>query len=348
MTRRKTMAFAGFVLFCCFISPSYSQVQNPDSVVTPLEPYDPFGPENSPDHNGRGSGGVLTPSPYECIAQSAFTKISADYNGVQFMLDSPLQFAPGLSWSIDQGEIYSVLFKARSSGWKSPYYDKVLKETANSYWFPFEIAFDYSFDDKKLLAYTIKINLESYTRSLGMAGIGFVVSNWNTTLARDIAMDRKYDIELTLVQVAGGYIMPLSPKTGGVNIAFGGTVDLLGPKVLGYNSEDNTFYGAKIGSIGWMSGFGWNALSVLNLSLYVGGEWSFSSGLLKTAADKHIRADIGRNTLYFGIQLTARYFNIVGGIQKEQEYLDDLDIMKTERNLHYYFGVNYYWPRRDR
>jgi hypothetical protein len=345
MRRRMTIAFTDIVILCCFISLSHSQVQNPDSTDAAQEIYDPFGPENSPDHNGRGSGGVITPSPYESIVQSAYTKISADYNSVQFMLDSPLQISPGLAWSTYQKDIYSILFKARSSGFVTTEYDPVLKNKVKRYRLPFEIAGDYSLNEKELLAYKFKINWESYTRSIGMAGLGVVVSNWNATLARDKAMDRTYDIELTWMQIVGGYIMPLSPKVGGVNIAIGGAVDLLGPKVLIYNSDENKFYGAKIGSIGWVVGFGWNMLSMLNLSFYAGGEWSFSSGLVKTPAEKHIRADVGRNTLYSGVQFTGRYFNITGGIQKEQEYLDYLKIVKSEKNLRYYFGVNYYLRR---
>lgn len=45
---------------CCVVSLSYTQEHAPQIADTSLNGqsvYDPFGPENSPDHNGRGSGG---------------------------------------------------------------------------------------------------------------------------------------------------------------------------------------------------------------------------------------------------------------------------------------------------
>lgn len=139
--------------------------------------------------------------------------------------------------------------------------------------------------------------------------------------------------------------MPLSPRVGGVNIAICTAIDLLGFKHQNYTSEDKKFWGLKIGSIGWLAGVGWNAFSLFNLSLYVGGEWSFSTGGLVLQNSKTVRADIGRNTLFLGIQGTGRYFNLVGGIQKEWESLDYQKTVDSENSLRYYLGFDYYIRR---
>jgi hypothetical protein len=337
---------AGFL--GCLVSFSYSQESSPqvtDSSQNVQSVYDPFGPENSPDHNGRGSGGVVTPSPYENVIQTYYTRISADYNGIQYLLDSPWQFSPGISWSSYQSEIFGILFKVRCSGFPKPYYDRVLEDTIPRYRLSFEASGDYSLNDRDFRAFKFYLHGLTYPKSLGMAGIGVLVSNYNIMVARDLPMNRKWDFEVTWIQVAGGYIMPLSPNVGGVNIALCGALDLLGAKHLIYNQERKKFYGAKIGSIGWLVGMGWNAFSLLNLSLYVGGEWSFSTGILKSPTSKYLRADIGRNTLFFGMQATGRYMNLVGGIQKEWEYLDYQKTIDSEKSLRYYLGANYYLRR---
>jgi hypothetical protein len=348
MNLRKTCFIICTVFLFSFISVSYSHdraSQGADSVQNGPSIYDPFGPENSPDHNGRGSGGVLTPSPYEDIIQTYYTRISADYNGVQYMLDCPLQFSTGISSASYQTAFYGILFKVRSTGFKKSQYDPVLETTIPNYWFPFEASFDYSLDDTCFQAFKVRLHLESYPKSLGMAGIGVLVSEWNLLLARDLPMDRKWDIEFTWIQVAGGYIMPLSPRVGGVNVAICGAVDLLGFKHQNYNSDAKKFYGLKMGSIGWLAGVGWNAFSLFNISLYVGGEWSFSTGGLDFKTAKPVRADIGRNTLFLGLQGTGHYINIIGGIQKEWESLDYQKTVVSEKGLRYYLGVNYYIRR---
>jgi hypothetical protein len=347
MRQRKIsiLIFAG--ILCCVISFSYAQEPEPlvaDSVQNGQPVYDPFGPENSPDHNGKGSGGVVTPSPYEDIIQTYYTRISADYNGIQYMLDCPWQFSPGLSWS-SQTDLFGILFKVRSTGLKNTQYDPVLEDTIPRYRLPFEVSIDYSLNEKDLQAFKFRLHWESYPKSLGMAGVGVLVSDWNLMVARDLLMNRKWDTEITWIQVAGGYIMPLSPTVGGVNIAICGSVELLGAKYQIYNSDGKEFYGAKIGSIGWLLGAGWNALSFLNISVYVGGEWSFSTGALELPTSKIVRADIGRNTLYFGMQFIGRYINLIGGIQKEWENLNYQKMDDSERGLRYYLGANYYIRR---
>jgi hypothetical protein len=336
----------GFVIFT--ISHIHSQEpisQANDTLKVGQSLYDPFGPENSPDHTGRGSGGVVTPSPYEDIIQTYYTRIGADYTGIQFMFDSPWQFAPGISWPSDQSDIFGILFKVRSYGFRKLYYNPVLEDTVPYYRLPFELSADYSLDEKDLRAFQFRIHLKTTPRGLGMAGIGVLVSNWNLMVARDLPMDRRWDIELTWVQVAGGYIMPLSPKVGGLNFALCGAVDLIGAKHLKYRSDSGKFYGTKIGSAGWLAGIGWNAVSLLNLSVYVGGEWGFSTGALELPASKILRADIGRSTLYLGVQITGRYFNLTGGAQKEWEYLDFQKTVKSEKGIRYYLGANYYLRR---
>ena len=304
--------------------------------------YDPFGPENSPDHNGRGSGGVVTPSPYEDITQTYYTRINSDYQGIQFMFDCPLQFSTGVSWSSYEDDIFGILFKVRSTGLKELQYNPSVEDSVPYYRIPFEASLDYSLNDKNLRAFKFRLHAGTGQKSLGMAGIGVLVSDWNLMVARDRLMNRRLDIELTWRQVAGGYIMPLSPSVGGVNVAICGAVDLFGAKYQGFISDRTKFYGLKVGSVGWLAGLGWNAISLMNLSLYAGGEWSFSTGSLVTPSEKIVRADIGRNTLSFGLQGTARYFNLIGGIQKEWEYLDFQKSVVSEKSLRYYLGANYY------
>jgi hypothetical protein len=345
MGQRKIDIVIYMAFFCCFNTFSYSQVPPADTSQTGQEVYDPFGPENAPDHNGRGSGGVVTPSPYEDIIQSYYTCISADYSGIQFMLDCPWQFSPGIGWASYQTDIYGILFKVRSSGIKISEYDRILEDTVPYYRLPFEVSFDYSVNDTSFKAFKVRLHWETYTKSLGMAGIGVLVSEWNLMVARDLPMERQWDVELTWIQVAGGYIMPLSPRVGGVNFALCGAVDLLGLKYQLYNSDKKKFYGLKLGSAGWLAGVGWNAVSWFNLSLYVGGEWSFSSGGVELLTSKIVRADVGRSTLFLGVQGTGRYFNLVGGIQKEWDSLDYQKIVEAQKGLRYYLGFNYYVRR---
>jgi hypothetical protein len=346
MTRISSKSvLACVIVLSAFASSSYPQEPPADTMKTGEAVYDPFGPENSPDHNGRGSGGVVTPSPYEDVVQTTFTRISADYTGIQYMLDCPWQFAAGVSWASYQTEIYGILFKLRSTGIKNSKYDPVLEDNVPYYRLSFETSFDYSVNDSIFQAFKIRLHWETYTKSLGMAGIGVITSEWNLMVARDLPMNRKWDIELTWMQVSGGYIMPLSPRLGGVNIAAGGAADLLGFKHQFYQSDSKQFYGLKIGSVGWMAGIGWNVVSLFNISLYVGGEWSFSTGGLKLPTAKIVRADVSRSTLFLGIQGTGRYFNMIGGIQKEWDTLDYQNIIESEKGLRYYLGMNYYLRR---
>jgi hypothetical protein len=346
---KRNISVLSSIVFSCLIftfslfNTSISQVTDTTKNIQPI--YDPFGPENSPDHSGQGSGGVLTPSPYEDIIQTYYTRISADYTGVQYMLDCPLQLALGISWAAYENDIYGLLFKARSTGFKNVEYNQVLERNVPYYILPIEASFDYSVNDKIFQALKLRLNWISYTKSLGMAGIGVLVSKGNLMVGRELPMNRKWEAELTWIQVSGGYIMPLSPRIGGVNAAICAAVDLVGFKYQDYHTIDKKFYGLKVGSIGWLAGVGWNAFTLFNLSLYVGGEWGFSTGALVMSKSHAVLADISRNTLFLGLQGTGRYLNVVGGIQKEWESLDYQKSIHSEKSLRYYFGFNYYIRR---
>jgi hypothetical protein len=336
-----------FVLMWCGTDRSIAQhLIPPDTSDTTEQPvYDPFGPENSPDHNGQGSGGVITPSPYENLMQTYYTRISSDYYGVQYMLDSPWQIALGHGWASYQEHKAGILFKMRSSGLREEQYDPIREEYVPLYRGSFEGSFDRPLRENKFRAFKFRFHFLSEPKGLSMAGIGVLVSRWNLMLAADHSMDRRLDVEATWIQVAGGYVMPLSPNKGGVNIAICGGVDLLGVKYETYYSDRGDFVGTKVGSIGWLLGVGWNASTLVNLSAYVGGEWSFSTGGLGLPTDKIVRSDIARNTLYFGLQATGRWFNLVAGTQKEWEYLDFQKIVLSDKGLRYYVGANFYFRR---
>jgi hypothetical protein len=122
-------------------------------------------------------------------------------------------------------------------------------------------------------------------------------------------------------------------------------VDLLGIKYQSFYTDRGRFFGAKLGSVGWLAGAGWNANSLVNLSVYVGGEWSFSMGGVRLSTEKTVRGDISRNTLFLGLQATGRWVNITGGVQKEWEYLDYLKLVTSEKAIRYYLGVNVYLGR---
>ncbi|HXG01301.1 MAG TPA: hypothetical protein VNL69_10945 [Bacteroidota bacterium] len=323
--------------------PTYSHTA--DTLSAPPNIYDPFGPENSPDHMGQGSGGVITPSPYENLTQAYYTRISSDYYGVQYMLRSSWQVSTGTGWSSYVDDIFGILFKVRTSGFERFEYDLVTEQNVPIYSWSFEGSFEYALNERNLRAFKVRVNVLTTPKSLGMAGVGLLLSDGNLTVARDRLMNREWDAELTWKHISGGYVMPLSPNIGGVNIAICAAIDLLGVKYQRFLSNRSQFYGTKVGSIGWLLGAGWNALSFVNLGLYVGGEWGFCSGGLVLPTKKIVRADIARNTLYLGVQATGQFFNVVGGIQKEWEYLDFQKTVASEKMIRYYLGANYYFRR---
>lgn len=316
-----------------------------DSVRTEHTPYDPFGPENSPDHSGQGSGGVITPSPHENLVQTYFTRINADYFGVQHMLDSPWQISTGVGWSAYQTHRFGILFKSRTSGFREFEFDPIREEDVPYYLFPFELSFDHPTRENKFRAVKFRVHGITKPKGLSMAGIGVLVSRWNLLVATDRSIDRKLELEATWIQIAGGYIMPLSPKEGGVNLAVCGAVDLVGTKYQSYYSDRGRFIGAKVGSIGWLVDVGWNVNKLVNLAGYVGGEWNFSTGALILPSKKIVFSDISRTSIYCGIQATGRWFNLTGGVQKEWEYLDFQSTEHSDKALRYYLGVNVYFRR---
>ena len=329
------------------LSPQIRAQQNtgiPDTAQH-APPYDPFGPENSPDHSGQGSGGVLTPSPFENITQTYFTRVNADYYGVQYMLDSPLQIALGSDWTAYQTNNFGFLLKLRTSGFQDLRYDTLREEGVPYYLFSSEGSFDYPYKENALRAFKLRVHGRTEAKGLNMPGVGGILSTWNFMVASDRPMGRKLDAEATWLQIAGGYIMPLSPRHWGVNLALAGAVDLLGAKYQTYYADVGRFLGGKIGSIGWVGGVGWNVNDIFNLAGYVGAEWGFSTGALIQSNNRIVLSDISRTTLYFGIQATGRWFNIIAGVQKEMEYINFQDTDNADRALRYYLGASLYFRR---
>lgn len=228
---------------------------------------------------------------------------------------------------------------------KESKYDPIREEYVPYYHWSLEGSFERPLRENNFRAFKFRTHWMTEPKGLSMAGIGVLVARGNLTVAGDRSMDRRLEIEATWIQVAGGYIMPLSPNTGGVNIALCGAVDLLGPKYQAYYSDRGEFVGAKIGSVGWLLDVGWNANALVNLAGYIGGEWSFSTGGLGLPAKKIVFSDISRTTIYFGVQATGRWFNIIGGIQKEWEYLDFQNTESSNKGLRYYLGANFYLRR---
>jgi hypothetical protein len=318
---------------------------SPDTSSSKEALFDPFGPENAPDHTGQGSGGVVTPTPNENTIQTHFTRLNADYYGIQYMLDSPLQIAVGSGWAPYELHGYTFQLKLRTSGFKERYYDPLRGDDVPYYLLSADGSFEYPFRERGFRAYKIRVHATTETEGVGMPGIGALVSRWNLLVAGDRAMGRRVDIEATWTQLTGGYVMPLSPRVGGVNLAVCGGVDLFGIKYQSYIDEPGDFIGGKIGSIGWLAALGWNASTILNLLGYVGGEYSFSTGALITHSDKIVFSDIARTTIFLGIQATGRWLNVVGGIQKEWEYIDFQNSEVADRALRYYLGMNVYIRR---
>jgi hypothetical protein len=314
----------------------------PDPSLSDSTVYDPFGPENAPDHIGAGSGGVLTPSPYESLIQLMFSGMNADYYGVQYLLDSPLQIAAGVGWTAYQGNPSALLVKVRGTGFRDILFDPLRQEDVPHYVGAFEGSLEYPFRERGIRGYRVRVRLATEPKGLSMAGIGVILSKGNVQVAADRTMDRRLEIEATWVDAIAGYVMPLSPRPGGVNLAVCAGVNLLGLKYQTYYTGVGEFLGAKLGSIGWVVGLGWNAGTAANISGYVGTEWDFSTGGLRIPSNKTVRADVSRTSLYFGLQATGRWFNLVGGIQREWEHLDFHDIDNADKGLRYYVGANFY------
>ena len=347
MRGRTTRFFIPCLIACCLAPQVRTQERTgavSDTTQHPL-PYDPFGPENSPDHTGQGSGGVLTPSPYENTIQTYFTRVNADYYGVQYMLDSPLQIALGTGWSAYQTNDFGFEMKLRTSGFRERRHDPLREEDVPYYLLSSEGSFEYPYRENRLRAFKARIHGTTEAMGLSMPGVGIITSMWNLLLAADRPMGRRFEAELTWIQVAGGYIMPLSPRRWGVNLALCGAVDLLGGKYQTYYADLGRFVGGKVGSAGWTGSVGWNVNNLFNLAGYVGGEWGFSTGALVQPNDKIVFADIARTTIYFGLQATGRWFNVAGGIQKEWEYIDFQSTEDANRALRYYLGVSVYLRR---
>ena len=177
-----------------------------------------------------------------------------------------------------------------------------------------------------------------------MAGIGGLSSKWNLLITRDRSMNRRTEVEASWWQFGGGYIMPLSPRQWGANLAIFAATDVAGLKYQTYFSDLGTYFGAKVASIGWMVGAGVNPLEEFNVTACVGGEWSFSLGNLHVPTDRNVLAEIGRSTLFIGGQATAGWFNLTGGIQMEWEYLDFQQTGLSNKAIRYYLGTSLSCP----
>ena len=334
-------------LFCAPAPTVFSQatLESAPDTSQASSVYDPFGPENSPDHTGRGSGGALTPSSCESLIQTYFTRINSDYYGVQYMLDSPLQIALGNGWSAYHENDFGFLVKLRTSGFRERKYDPLRGEDTPYYLLSSEASLEYPYLENRIRAYKIRVHGTTEAKGLSMPGVGVLISNWNLLVAGDRPMGRKLELEASWMQIAGGYIMPLSPRRWGINLALCGGVDLLGLKYQTYFADIGRFAGGKIGSIGWTGSIGWNVNNFFNLAGYVGGEWGFSTGALVQPNDKIVFADVARTILHFGLQGTGRWFNLTGGIQKEWEYIDFQGREDANKALRYYLGISVYVQR---
>jgi hypothetical protein len=261
------------------------------------------------------------------------------------MFDSPLQVAAGTGWSVYESDVAGFLIKLRTTGFKEWGYDPLREENIPSYRFSTSASIEYPYLERALRSYRVRTHALTFSRGLGMPGIGIVINRWNLLVAGDRTMNRRIEAEVTWQQLSGGYVMPLSPRKGGVNIALCFAVDLFGVKYQAQISEPVQFVGAKIGSIGWTTSIGWNMNTLLNIAAYIGGEYGFSTGALITESRKVVFADCARTMVNFGIQATGRWVNIVGGVQKEWEYLDFQSTELTDRALRYYLGINVYVRR---
>jgi len=261
------------------------------------------------------------------------------------MLDSPWQIAAGTGWTPYDSDVLGILLKVRSYGLRNTKYNPVVEAYVPYYRWPFEVSIEYALNERKLLAGKLRIHSETEGKGLGMAGLGVIVSTLNLMVARDLPMDRKLEAEITWKQVAGGYIMPLPPYKGGVNVALTFAADIAGIKYQALNSDDDRFYGFRVGSIGFLLGVGWNAVESFNLSIYGGVEWGFSAGLLEVSSGNFVGADNERSTLCFGLQGTTSWFNLVGGIQREWDSLSSHESIISQKGLRYYVGANIYVER---
>lgn len=322
-------------LACLLVLSRSGRAQTDSSLV-----YDPFGPEGTASHTGAGSGGVITPSPYDDLAQSYYTLISSDYYGIQYMLDSPLQIAAGGAWADNHIDGWGGLLKVRCSGKRLTEYDPLRLQDVPYYLFAFEAAADYTFRDREIRAAKARVHLHTEARGLSMSGVGMIVSSWNLLLGLERAMDRRFEAELTWVQASGGYVMPLSPRTCGVNLSLCLTAELFGARYQTYYSDIGEYAAFKVSTIGFVLGAGMNAGKIMNLALYAGGDWGLSIGGL--IERKTVFALQRRPTLFLATQAIGRTLNVTGGVQWEWERLDYQGISKYDVVVRAYAGLSIY------
>lgn len=335
---------AFLILWAALSTPPPSYGQDPvDTSATASPQYDPFGPEQSASHTGAGSGGVVTPGPYDDLAQAYFTMISSDYYGIRYMLDSPVQIAAGAAWADGTVKGWGGLLKVRGAGWRLTEYNPLRLQHVPYYRLSYDGAVDYSFRDREVRALKVRTHWVTEAKGLSMSGVGMLVSTWNLLVGIERMLDRRLEIELTGIQASGGYVMPLSPRTGGTNLALCFTAELGGARYQTFYSDIGTYVGFKVGTIGWTIGAGMNAGKIMNLGIYLGGDWSFALGGLSDR--KVMLALVRRPTFYIALQAIGRLMNVTGGVQWEWEQMDYAGITKAESATRVYAGINVYFRR---
>ncbi len=315
----------------------------PDTAATASKQYDPFGPEQSASHTGAGSGGVLTPGPYDDLAQTYFTMISSDYYGIRYMLDSPVQIAAGAVWADGNVKGWGGSLKVRGAGWRLTEYDPLRLQHVPYYRLSYEGAIDYSFRDREVRALKLRTHWLTEAKGLSMSGVGMLISTWNLLVGIERTLDRRLEIELTGIQASGGYVMPLSPRTGGANLALCFTAELGGVRYQTFYSGIGTYLGFKLGTLGWTVSGGVNAGKIMNLAFYLGGDWSFALGGLSDR--KVMLALVRRPTFFLALQAIGRMMNVTAGVQWEWEQMDYAGITKAESATRVYAGLNVYFRR---
>jgi hypothetical protein len=322
-------------------SAAFGQAPTDTSATEPPH-YDPFGPEQTANHTGSGSGGVVTPGPYDDLAQSYYTMISSDYYGIRYLLDSPVQVAAGGAWTDNEDQQgWGTVLKIRGHGIRLSTYDPLRLQYVPYYMLAYEGAMDYSFRNREVRAMKARVHLTTEVRGLSMSGVGMLISSWNLLANIERTMDRRLELELTAVQATGGYVMPLSPKTGGVNLALCFTAEFGGIRYQTFYSGIGSYLGASVGTIGWVMGAGLNAGKIMNLAAYLGGDWNFSVGGLSDR--KIILATLRRPTFYFCAQAIGRLVNVTAGVQWEWEQRAYADVRETIEATRVYAGLNLYF-----
>jgi hypothetical protein len=235
------------------------------------------------------------------------------------------------------------LVKVRTSGFRLTEYDPLRLQYVPYYRLSTEAALDYSFRDREVRALKVRTHWLTQAKGLSMSGVGMVISTANLEVAIERMLDRRLEVELTAFQASGGYVMPLSPRTGGVNLALCLTAEAGGVRYQTYYSASATYVGFKVGTIGWTLGAGLNAGKIMNLALSLGGDWSFALGGLSDR--KVVLALVRRPSFFLALQAIGRMMNVTCGAQWEWEQTTYSRITRAESATRLYAGINVYFRR---